>query len=190
MVILSWMDRRSTLFGRAASTKARPRLDCARLGHGVQSSPVQSSPVQSSPVFVCDQNDNDREPIPVQMVVSRLSFGLFDRDSIAIEPQLNNQQRTSLLVSVDFHGVQSQYNIEELNPLRMVVLASIGYHFSDYLDFDYSFHGTRQQTQFELEVKCNAPTPAQEQPSPSAATIALALGFDRHNQTRSSIRFE
>jgi len=40
--------------------------------------------VQSGLVFVYDQNENDREPIPVRMVVSRLSMGLFDRDSLAL----------------------------------------------------------------------------------------------------------
>ena len=41
-------------------------------------------------------------------------------------------------------------------------------------------------------MQCNAPTPAQQQPSVLVATIALALalGFDNHNQTRSSSRFE
>ena len=71
------------------------------------------------------------------------------------------------------------YHAQEHSPLRMVALASIDDHF---WDFDYSFPQTRQQAQ----MKCPNPS--------STATISvvatIALGFDHHNQTRSSIRFD
>ena len=124
------------------------------------------------------------------MVVSRLSFGLFDRDSIAIEiePQLNNQQRTSMLVSVDFHGVQSQHVMSR---------SSIRFEWSSWRRLTTTFRIAwisitlfiKHDNKLNSNSKSNAmPQSRPAQQESSVPTIALALGFD--NQTRSSIQFE
>jgi hypothetical protein len=142
----------------------------------------------SRPVFVYDlrsndnDNDNDREPIPLQMVVSRKT-----------EPHLNNQQRPSTSI----------YYIKELNPLRMVVLASNSIHLTTTFRIAWisitlfssntTTSSIRNRTRTRTQMQCPNPT--------STATISvdsnhsipfmtIALGFDNHNQTRSSIRFE
>jgi hypothetical protein len=71
------MDRRSVLFSVELHPPRNPNPD-------TMGSIAGQNGVQSGLVFVYDQNENDREPIPVRMVVSRLSRGLFDRDSLAI----------------------------------------------------------------------------------------------------------
>ena len=71
------MDRRSKLFSVVLHPPSNPNPDA-------MGSIAGQSGFQSGLVFVCDQNENDREPIPVRVVVSRLSMGLFDRDSLAL----------------------------------------------------------------------------------------------------------
>ena len=71
------MDRRSTLFSVELCPRSDPNPD-------TMDSIAGQSGVQSGLVFICDQSESGREPIPVRMVVSRLSMGLFDRDSLAI----------------------------------------------------------------------------------------------------------
>ena len=145
----------------------------------------------SSPVFVYDQNDNDREPIPVQMVVSRLSFGLFDRDSIAIatatEPQLNNQQRTSMLVSVDFHGVQSQHIISR---------SSIRFEWSSWrrihltTTFRIPWISITLFMEHDNKLNSNSNLNAMPQPQLNSNHQQQPLHWGSTIQTRSSIRFE
>jgi hypothetical protein len=88
--------------------------------------------VQSSPVFVHDQNDNDREPIPVRMVVLSTIFKSTRLFLPCPNPTstINHQteQRTSITIPMSVKSINQHWGpifyINNPIPVRMLVLAS------------------------------------------------------------------
>ena len=129
---------------------ATPRLDHARLELG----PLELGPLDSIAVWGPIQSSS-----LVKMTWSQFRFKWssrrhfrVDKTLLAIpEPHLNNQQRPSI----------STYFIKELNPLRMVVLASnsLDDQFSDCLDFKHDN---------KLKENSNSNSNAMPQPQPTS----------------------